>query len=135
MNNIFGSKSRTLRQQNSWSFFSSTTFAHFVWTFCANWHPINAKIYRIKWDYEFSFSYWVQNEKEYGDIYLFLLFLKTICIPFYQTLFFRIVRWTPLNIIFWLEITNTKTTKLLIIFFINLFSTFCVNFLCKLTSD
>jgi len=70
LNNIFGSKSQTLRQQNSWSFFSSTSLAHFVWTFCSNWHPINAKTYRpsilsvlfqlkgliIKWEYEFFFS-------------------------------------------------------------------------------
>jgi len=30
MINIFGSKSRTLTQQNSRLFFSSTAFAHFV---------------------------------------------------------------------------------------------------------
>jgi len=34
MINIFGSKSRTLTQHNS-LFFSSTSFAHFVLTFCA----------------------------------------------------------------------------------------------------
>ena len=65
LNNVFGSKSRALRQQKSWSFFSSTTLAHFVWTFCANWHPINAKTYRIKCDYE------------YGIVtYLFLFFFN-----------------------------------------------------------
>ena len=43
LNNILSSKSRSLRQHNSWSFFPSTSLAHFVWTFCANWHPINAQ--------------------------------------------------------------------------------------------
>ena len=33
--NNFGSKSRTLRQQNSRLFFSSTSLAHVAWTFCA----------------------------------------------------------------------------------------------------
>jgi len=37
--NMFGSKSRTLRQQN---FFSSTSLAHILWTF-VQWHPINAQ--------------------------------------------------------------------------------------------
>jgi len=36
---------------------------------------------------------------------------------------------------FWLEITNTYTTKQLIILFINPeFCTFCVQFLCAMTS-
>jgi len=33
--NIVGSKSQTLTQQNSQLLFSSTSFAHFVYTFCA----------------------------------------------------------------------------------------------------
>jgi len=33
--NMFGSKSRTLRQQNSRLLFSSTSLAQFVWTVCA----------------------------------------------------------------------------------------------------
>jgi len=32
---MFGSKSRSLRQQNSRLFFSSTSFAHFVQMLCA----------------------------------------------------------------------------------------------------
>ena len=40
--NIFGLKSRTLRPLNSRLFFSSTGFAHFVWTFL-QWNPINAQ--------------------------------------------------------------------------------------------
>ena len=102
LNNIFGSKSRTLRQQNSWLIFSWTSLARFVWTFCAmtsyfvfvSTYGFDNKV--REWKY---FSHIENRIKRNTVTYLFLLFLINN-IPFYRTFFSEFVRWTPLNNIF-----------------------------------
>jgi len=114
LNIIFSSKSRTLRQQNSWLFFSSTSLAHFVWTFVQIDILLMHKTYRprilsvlfqlkglISESMKIFFSLSTElNIVRWHTYFWFFWWTIWTCIPFYWTLFSEFVRWTPLNNIF-----------------------------------
>ena len=79
------------------------------------------------------------NKKKYVDVSFSLLFqinnmytfLHKKKINFLSNNFFKFCQMYAFDQYVWLEITITQTTKQWIMFFINQFTTFCVNFLCN----